>query len=656
MNLKRFFYPFIVFSMLLFSNVWSQETTEEYNFVNIKEGISNVAVSTISQDHYGFIWIGTNGAGLYKFDGIDYTSYKYKVKDSTSLSNSLVHCSYLDKKNRLWIGTEDGLNLYDRDQDKFKRISFDRTYNSNIAVNRLSGDSNGNIYIGTFEKGLFKLDFGSESAKYIPLAVNDGNVGIVNINGIKVDINDQVYVGSNLGLQEYDANTRTLKTSFFNTDTGMYSVNEPIQSILLDNKNNIWVGSLTKGLFRVQKGDNETGKAAKIDRFKISDKRILSMIQIPNGTLMIGTENDGLFNIDQEGKVLKNYLSDKTDKNSIRSNSIWSLFLDNNQRIWMGYYNSGLGVYDKLYDKFKHIESLPNNPNSLQVGSVTGFAQDDKGDIWIGMDGGGIDIYNPSSHKFIHVNKNFTSKYSGLTSADIQTVFIDSKKNVWAGSWNNGLFLLKKDSNKFINYNTNNSPESFNSNSILSIDEDSSGTIWIGTFYNGVLSYNPSSGKFIHHDSRPFLENELHNSAVRKILVDSNDIVWVGTTEGLFIIKKNENDYIVKSMSEEMSNTVQSKTNANHILSLYEGADGSIWIGTRGSGLCRYNKKDGEFSWYNDLYDLNLETISSIIQSLDGNLWLSGNLGVSKLDLKTNRTTKYTSNDGLLSNDFNVEL
>lgn len=118
---------FLVSLLLLFSNfLWSQSTSDEYVFVNIKEDISKVAVSTILQDNDGFIWIGTVGVGLYKFDGINYSSYRHVLNDSTSLSSSRIECAFLDNRNNFWVGTENGLNLYDRDLDKFIRVKIEK--------------------------------------------------------------------------------------------------------------------------------------------------------------------------------------------------------------------------------------------------------------------------------------------------------------------------------------------------------------------------------------------------------------------------------------------------------------------------------------------------------------------------------------------------
>lgn len=118
--------------LLLYINNYAQESFTGHSFINIKEGIPKVGVSSIVQDHCGFIWIGTTGTGIYKFDGIDYYAYKNDLEDSASLSSNLVQCAFVDSQKRLWFGTENGLNLYDKDLDQFKRISLKSKYKENI--------------------------------------------------------------------------------------------------------------------------------------------------------------------------------------------------------------------------------------------------------------------------------------------------------------------------------------------------------------------------------------------------------------------------------------------------------------------------------------------------------------------------------------------
>ncbi len=643
-------------NFLLTGLLFAQPSQKIFNFINLPEGISNAPVASIVQDEDGFIWIGTSGAGLYKFDGISYTSYRHKNGDSTSLSSSLIHCIYIDNQQRMWVGTENGLNVYNPELDQFQRIAFSTvglaSFDPKMSVYSLFGDGAGTIFIGTFQNGLFSYSTQSHRAKKIDFA-SKYERGVVNINDIKVAKNGTVYVATNFGIKAYDASTNTLKKASFHTKNGIMTIDYGVESLLIDRSDQLWIGTLNDGLFKISAVDTQNiSEEVRIDHFKLTNKRIMAIAQVDDGSLLIGTENDGLLHIFPNGSLRNAYVQEKTDKNSIPSNSIWELFVDRDERIWLGYYNSGIGIYDKLYDKFNGLESLPGNNNSLQVGSVTGIEEvNDK--FWISMDGGGIDIFDPQLGKYTHINANDASSYKGLVANDIQTIFLDSKGNIWAGSWNSGVFLLKADTRSFINYNSSTHPNQFKSNKVLSFDEDINGTIWIGTFYNGLLSYDPSSGTFKHHDSPPFLESGIHNSAIRKVLVDKEGFIWVGTTQGLFRISDTDEGIKVKSFVKKMSKISDNVPSANHILALYEDADGSIWIGTRGAGLCKYNKAEDKLTWFNQLHGLGEESVSGIIQSDEGNLWISGNSGITKLSIASNRIVKYTTNDGLLSNDFN---
>jgi len=652
MNIKKH----IVFILLYCSCqlcLWSQQNLGNFNFVNIKDGITKIAVSTIIQDHYGFMWIGTNGVGLHRYDGIDYISYKHTLKDSTSLSSGQIYCSFVDKKNRLWIGTENGLDLYDRELDQFKRFditsqlkSLDQT---TIAVSSIIEDATGTIFIGTFQRGLFKLNPENNTIKQV-ITIDDQQ-NLININDLKKNQQGKIYAATNYGLRVYDSKANTLKLANFTTNKGVQSVQDQINSLLIDKNNSLWLGSVSNGIIRISKDDDTSYR---IKNLPITTKRILSIISNVDGSILCGTENDGLFHFTENGELIKNYLFDKNNKNSIQSNSIWSLYIDSNERIWMGYYNKGIAVYDKLYDKFKNIESLPSNPNSLEAGSATGIVQDKSGLLWISTDGGGIDVYNPDKQNFIHINKKSNEDFSNLTASDIQTIFIDSQENVWAGSWSSGVFLLKKGAKKFINYTKENTKGALASNSIVSFAEDANGTIWIGTFFGGVLSYNPSINKFRHHNSGEFSKYGIHTSDVRKVLTDSKNNLWIGTSIGLYKATRGvDNQISIRYLRDKMKSEYQNETNTNHILSIYESTEGSIWIGTRGAGLSMYNPDKDSFIWVNELYGLEDENVSAIIEDEHKNIWISGNVGIHKLDLKNENIIDYNANDGLLSNDFN---
>ena len=154
---------FIIYVLLLIkSNIlFAQEEASSFSFVNIKEGISKRAVSTIVEDLNDFKWIGTNGAGIFRFDGINYKPYTYDWNDELSIDSNLINCAYIDNDNQLWVGTNNGLNLYNRDLDIFRRIdlSLNPALNTpkNISIQCISQDKYGNILLGTLNLGVLKL-------------------------------------------------------------------------------------------------------------------------------------------------------------------------------------------------------------------------------------------------------------------------------------------------------------------------------------------------------------------------------------------------------------------------------------------------------------------------------------------------------------------
>ncbi|MDW5287240.1 two-component regulator propeller domain-containing protein [Formosa sp. PL04] len=656
--MKKNLIYFVLFYFVLIAQIWSQNHTDKLKFVSIKEGISKVGIFTITQDSSGFIWLGTNGSGLYRFNGLEYDLYKHVLNDSTSISSSLVYSSFLDEKDRLWFGTEEGLNIYDKDNNQFKRIPIidANSDSTNYSIRSLTGDKKGNIFIGTYDHGLFKIDINTLQVRKI--AVRGFNTSeIININALEIDNNNKLYVGTNLGLAEYNESDNTISPLIFEVDIDNNItpkvIDQAVKSILFDKKNDIWVGTTSDGLIHINRSLKTSFEFSKID---ITDNIIFSIIQLSDGTIMCGTENDGLFHIASNGNILNNYKASKSDNENLLSNSIWSLYLDKNERIWMGYYNAGVSVFDKLYDKFSHIKSIKNTPNSLKIPSVTSITETNNGNLWICMDGGGIDIYNNTSNSFTHINKLNNEVYKGLTSDYIENIFVDSHENIWVGSWDKGLYFLKKGTNEFINYNVENSNNQLTSNTVMSIAEDSNGIIWLGTYYKGLHAFNPVTKKFTHYNSKTFIDNQLTTTNIGKVLVDDKDNIWVGSTRGLFKIEQNlhNNKMNVISYSARMSKDYNNHTSTNHILTLLIDVSKNLWIGTRGAGLCKYNISEDNFTWFNEFNGLIEDNVCSIVESLDGDIWLAGNTGITEFNLATSNFTNYTTHDGLLSNDYNV--
>lgn len=642
---KKLCFKFVFFFII--NSLFSQNTFENYRFRLIDQETSKSGVYTISQDRLGYMWVGTNGAGLYKYDGVNYVAYEHDSKVSNSINSNLVYATYVDTGNHLWIGTDEGLCLYNRDLNSFETINLQKYFKKEtvISVKSIIEDDNGNLFLGTLSNGLLKLNIKTHRVSKIKLDVLTSENYLINC--LIKDKKGKIYLGTSFGLKSIDP----LKNEVINVNLGKDNLKlfGTIESLFFDSSQNLWIGNGYRGLVKL----DLYSKVKQVFSYPITTKRIMAITATDSKTILCATENDGLIVVNDQGVVQKKYTNSKFDTRSLSSNSVWSLCFDKDKRIWLGYYNKGLGVFDKLDSKINSIESIAGKPKSLQTSGVTSIAKDSDGQLWISMEGGGVDVYNPTTKDFIHITKFDTRFRSGLTNDNITKVFIDKKQNIWLSSWNEGIYFLKKGSKQFVNYNTKNTP-GLASDHIMAIAEDSRGVIWIGTFSKGLHYFNPIDGKFHHCNSKPFYTNGELNSDVRSVMVDSDDVIWVGTTTGLF--KVMTNDFItfsVKSFRDKMSEKLKNHKSIHTINTLYQAKNKEIWIGTDGAGLLSYNKKSDVLQWYINYKRFFEKSVASIVESNDGSIWLSGKKGITKLDLKNNTSVNYSTEDGLLSTDFN---
>ncbi|MFD2099021.1 hybrid sensor histidine kinase/response regulator transcription factor [Flagellimonas iocasae] len=631
--------------------VTAQISDYEYNFVNIDQRSSQRAVSTIVQDSLGLIWMGTNGVGLQKYNGLDFVSYKQDFTDCTSLNSSLIYKAFVDVRNRLWVGTEAGLNVYDRDTDAFHQVTLykDSVALESVPIRAIQACETGKLIVGSHYHGLFAVD--PETLTGHNVSMGDNDVSSLEINSIIKNEDRELLIGTNQGLFSYEAG-KVVQVSL-NLQGLKNDKNVPydIESMIKDEDGSIWIGSFENGLVKIEIDSFNSFKA---HNYRISSERILSIAQAPDGNILCGTENDGLFALKKNGKLVKHYRYNKFDVNSIKANSIWSIFVDRQDRIWIGYYNNGVGVYDKLYDKFMDIRSLANVNNSLQSPSVSAIAGDKYGQMWIGLDGGGVDVFNPKTGNIVHLNNPRNTMGANLSAEDVTALFIDSRNNVWVGTWNSGIYHLPDGSRRFINYTASNTNGGLKSDRVMSFAEDPQGTIWIGSYVEGLHSYHPERKEFVYHNERIFSDPTPGEGAMRIVLIDKNNTIWMGTTAGLYKLLDNgaQNQKAI-SLRGPMYKSLGNPLVVDAVVSLFEDSRGDIWIGTDGAGLCKYNPVADSFTWYGTNEGIKQETIASILEDDNGDLWIGGNNGLSHFDFEEQAFKNFDINDGLLANDFN---
>ncbi len=254
---------------------------------------------------------------------------------------------------------------------------------------------------------------------------------------------------------------------------------------------------------------------------------------------------------------------------------------------WIGSQDAGLVRYDdQEWTIYKTENSgIPSN-KILSVDAV-------ENGIWVGTDNGAAFFNNG-------LWEVYNSSNSPLQSDQINSIKVDPSGRVWMSTYNKGIYILNGGS--WTSYNTSNSPLPTDFVNTIFIEE--SGTVWIGTYGEGLVKFD-GIGWSIYTDGLPVSKN------VVAVLVEGTDI-WVGC---------HSFGMINGGIAARINNTWQTFYDFP-ALSFTSDLSGSIWLGTDGSGLMKYN-----FSWWESYNVLNCKILSNKVTGVAidgaGDKWLA---------------------------------
>lgn len=605
-------------------------TDLKFKKISVENGLSQSTVFCILKDSKGFMWFGTRGGGLNKYDGYNFTVYKNNPNDSSSLSNNEVISLLEDHTGKLWIGTrKGGLNKYNATNESF--IQYRESDNPESirgnTVNVIFEDSKYNLWIGTSAGlNLYK------NGKFIHNAVPE--ITDQHITSIDEDSQGNLYISDKKGLFVYYSKAN--KTVYIeNKDITQEASNSNYSiPILVDSKNKKWIGS-SYGL-RLLKNDNSLVNFE--DYFELNwgpASETRQIIEDKKGNLWIGTLQ-GLFKYNPTTRKLELFQKDENDPLSLSHNSIYSIYEDNTGTIWIGTWGGGVNMLTDKLLKFEHHNHQSFNPQSLSNNVVSSFEEDENG-IWIGTELGGLNFLKSGSNQFIHYQQNESDKYA-LSSNHIKTLCHDSKGRLWIGTFGAGLNLMDKETGKFRQF--------LDGGKIFSLVEGPEGFLWVGTMH-GLYRFNYEKKEWKQYNYKPNDNNSLSHSFVNVMFVDSGKNLWIGTKEaGLMKYNKTGDNFI---RYHNIPNDTTSLL-SNYVISINEGTEGELLIGTN-NGLCQYNYATDNFAAI-EIPGLPDKNINGILCDTKKNYWISTNNGITKYS-SDGPSINYDINDGLQSREFN---
>ena len=186
-----------------------------------QDHISSKLVSSIAQDKYGIIWIGTD-EGLYRFDGSKSEVFTHSSASQDGLNVSWINCVYPARDGRLWIGTEKGVTIFNPENGTLTGCTSDQDTKNRLSTQRIRcilEDEEGVMWIGT-TNGLIKFNKETGALAFFKMPQGE-EIPIANeVIDISEDINHNLWIGTFHGIYKFDKENNSFK--WFITKVGDY--------------------------------------------------------------------------------------------------------------------------------------------------------------------------------------------------------------------------------------------------------------------------------------------------------------------------------------------------------------------------------------------------------------------------------------------------
>jgi len=611
---------------------------KEFDLVNLtnSDGLSNSSINVIFQDASGLTWLGT-WDGLNVYNGRDFKTFKPEPGNSNSISNNIIRDMLEENNQTLWITTDRGINRYDKGTNKFTRF-FTETNNRTVYGENsffVAKNSSNRIFACIYERGLYYFD--SQSQQFLPIKVSSG----LNVKKLFFDLDDNLWIlttGKELVKVVFKKGNSDLPIV---EKTVVFSHLKNIESVFCKEKNELWMQTsddllyvyrISEGLFVPQP-------------LKNTPKGRLRSLVFRKNYLLMGTEN-GLYRFTPATSQTEVMLA---------SLPVLSVFSGIQDIIWVG--TDAQGVLQLSPPRQIFSAYTAANIAGFGRSAVRTFFEPTNGTFWVGTKGSGIYCLSWNQNSPNPAIKTHYTMANGLLSNSIFTIVQGAPGEGWIGTDGNGVNYFDVRTKKI---NKLNVPSGMNLTSVYAILFTTTNTMWVGTSGNGLYKIEidrttqPYSVKnFRHYIYRNNQQASLSNNIVYAIEKADDNHLWVGTRGGgLNRLTINTERFETFRFSDNNPDLISS----DDILSLHKDKKGILWAGTS-MGLIKLNGIENgkpDFERFTEKEGMPNNTIHGILEDKNNNLWLTTNKGLAKLVQEKSdiRIVSYFQKDGLQNNEF----
>ncbi|RMD88969.1 MAG: hypothetical protein D6813_11355, partial [Calditrichaeota bacterium] len=418
------------------------------------------AIQYIYSDAFNVLWLGSNGRGLFQLEGWmtgtpQFHQYKKEPLNPKSLGHNRIRAVYTDNNGTVWIGTDGaGLDRFDRVKNEFQHYRNDPADPHSLSQNQVWAifqDRSGIIWVGTNGGGVCKFDPNEiKFHLYHPEKAAPNSRSNTAVWSFYESANQDIWVGTSNGLfrlqQDQQRNTTFEHFDIRDRDS-KDKKSLQIRAIYEDASHVLWLGTLGSGLAKFNPKNRELQffKSGPHNSHRWINNYIYAILEARPNELWIATNGGGLNRFDIDKNIFT-HVSLLQGNHEPRNMWIVSLHNDPQGYLWIGTWENGLIKYDERAGTVKYYQHDPNDANSLTNNTIFAIHEDKNGILWIGTYGGGLNRFDPETEKF----KAYTER-DGLPNNVIYGILEDSDGNLWLSS-NHGLSRFDPQTETFLNY------------------------------------------------------------------------------------------------------------------------------------------------------------------------------------------------------------
>lgn len=607
----------ITMMICLFSiQTWAQSG----KLFNTDNQLSSNLATQVFQDKSGFIWIATRN-GLNTYDGYNITVIKKDMSIFLGLNSNYINSIAQDEKEHILLGTNN--SLLEFTGSEFLKIPMLDSKGKELAtyVKQIYPLRNKDVAVATSGYGIMlkKQDEQKchamkgevEKLKYIHKLLEDkrGRLWIITEDG-----------------KLYRKETNGRVTSHFAGTEGVGA-----QDILQDALGNLYLASKNQGVYLLRAGSNVFTKISSIGNLPIDNIYISR-----NNKLYIGCDGLGIYVYDpQTGFLQDNPLFSRLV--NLAKGKVTSIIEDNQGNIWVSMLQKGVFMQRNIQNDFNYMGFRLGNLNVIGENCVTSLSINQGNQVWVGTDKDGLYLFNIATRS---VEGHF------LNQSTVLTLCKDQQGRTWVGTYTDGLgYMDAAGSFHPVDLGISKSV------GIFDIKQDPQGNIWIATMGEGLFCLQ-KDGSRRNYKAKYGADNNLkinclpNDYLIKMAFSKDGNHVYVATSVGLACLDRKRNSWVSTFKGINCLN----KNSFSHCV--FVDSKDHVWYGTEDGAFCFDFRKGIKPKLYTTANGLTDNSVASITEDYQGNIWLGTIKGLNKLALKSGTITKFYAESGLQSNEF----